>query len=88
MNELVTELHAARVPYDEAVSAFRKGFVLQALSLRNGHRSNTAGDLGVHRNTMTRMLGELAPELGPGRDGRRPVRSVCAIAAEVERHAG
>ena len=44
------------------LAELRKTAVKQALKATNGHKGRAAGLLGVHANTLTRMLAELDPE--------------------------
>lgn len=59
LESLVTQLRRARVPYAQAVQAFRKQFICTLLVRHHGNQGEAAEALGIHRNTMKRMLKEL-----------------------------
>lgn len=43
---------------EEAVQEFEKKFIKQALEQSGGNQSRAASILGIHRNTLSRKLGE------------------------------
>ena len=43
---------------EEAVEEFEKKFIKQALEQSGGNQSRAASILGIHRNTLSRKLGE------------------------------
>ncbi len=49
----------------------RKRAVRQALAMTDGHKGKAAQLLGVHLNTMTRLVEEAMPEMSRRRTGRR-----------------
>jgi DNA-binding NtrC family response regulator len=51
----------------------RRLAVRQALTMTDGHKGKAAQLLGVHLNTMTRLVEEALPEASQRRAGRRPV---------------
>jgi DNA-binding NtrC family response regulator len=51
----------------------RKLAVRQALAMTDGHKGKAAQLLGVHLNTMTRLVEEAMPEMSQRRTGRRRV---------------
>ena len=54
----------------EAVSAFKRGFILDVLSHFGGNRSRTAAALGIERTSLLRLIRDLsiAPVPRPQRD--------------------
>ena len=44
--------------FDEAVSEFEKRFIKRALERAEGNQSRAAEVLGIHRNTLSRKIGE------------------------------
>ncbi|HEX3985739.1 MAG TPA: helix-turn-helix domain-containing protein [Acidobacteriaceae bacterium] len=76
LDNLVTQMHAGGITYDEAVREFKRRFVLEVLSCHRGNQCKAAKELGVHRNTLSRILAELDIDPGQVRSGlRRPPRS-------------
>ena len=76
LDSLVAQMYAGGITYDEAVREFKKRFLLEVLAHHRGNQCKAAKDLGVHRNTLSRMVAEL--EINPTeiRMGlKRPVRS-------------
>jgi len=57
---------------EEAVQEFEKRFIKQALEQSGGNQSRAASILGIHRNTLSRKLGEYKLDhSGKRRRGRR-----------------
>jgi DNA-binding NtrC family response regulator len=82
LESLVSQMQRGGILYREALSEFRKAFVSAALRENNGNVSKTAPVLGLHRNTLTRICGELDIEVRGFRPGsRRPPRSAHAALA-------
>jgi hypothetical protein len=54
---------------DKAETAFRIAMVKRALKLTRNHHQKAAKLLGVHRNTLTRVMTEAGMELDPRRGG-------------------
>jgi Fis family transcriptional regulator, factor for inversion stimulation protein len=76
LDQLVAQMYAGGITYAEAVREFRKRFLLQVLGRHRGNQCKAAQDLGVHRNTLSRMIAEL--ELDPAeirRSLKRPAAS-------------
>jgi DNA-binding NtrC family response regulator len=46
------------VHFDDAVREFEKRFIARMLSRRDGSLTKTADALGMHRNTLSRKIGE------------------------------
>ncbi len=70
-------MYAGGITYAEAVREFRKRFLLEVLAAHRGNQCKAATDLGVHRNTLSRMIAELEIDPAELRAGmRRPPRSV------------
>lgn len=73
---LVAQMYAGGITYSEAVREFRKRFLLEVLLAHRGNQCKAAEELGVHRNTLSRMMSELAIEPAEVRAGlKRPPRS-------------
>lgn len=78
---LVGEMYKAGIYFREALAEFQKLLIATALRENKGSVSKTAPKLGLHRNTLTRIMTQLgldasafrpAPRLPP-----RSVRSAC-----------
>lgn len=59
LENLVTQMHAGGITYEEAVREFKRRFILEVLSSHRGNQCKAARELGVHRNTLSRILTEL-----------------------------
>ena len=78
-------MYAGGITYTEAVREFKKRFLLQVLQAHRGNQCKAAGDLQVHRNTLSRMIAELEIDPAEIRAGvKRPPRGVSPI-HEVKR---
>lgn len=58
LERLVEEMVDAGVQFDDAVREFEKRFIARVLGRHEGSLTRTADALGIHRNTLTRKLGE------------------------------
>jgi Fis family transcriptional regulator len=77
LENLVLQMHAAGVPYADAVREFKKRYILEVLSHHRGNQCKAAEELDMHRNTLSRTLTELGLDSAQVRKGmRRPPRSV------------
>jgi len=67
----------AGVRCSEAVQEFQKTFILTVLKDQRGNQCKAAERLGIHRNTLRRMIRALEIDIGPTRatGKRRPARS-------------
>lgn len=77
LDTLIKHMHQRGILYREAVGEFQKAFLAAALREDKGNLSRTAPKLGVHRNTLTRMIAQLGIDISAFRHSRRrPPRSV------------
>ena len=77
LDSLVAQMYAGGITYAEAVREFRKRFLLEVLAAHRGNQCKAAKDLQVHRNTLSRMVAELAIDPAEVRAGmKRPPRGV------------
>ncbi len=51
--------------YSEAVREFEEGFILTVLQEQEGNQVRDAQDLGIHRNTLLRMIHSLQINIQP-----------------------
>jgi len=58
LDRLVEEMVDKGVLFDDAVREFEKRFIVRVLGKVEGNLSRTADTLGIHRNTLTRKMGE------------------------------
>ena len=59
LDGLITQMHSSGVSYTEAVRQFKKRYILEVLAHHKGNQCKAAGELGMHRNTLSRTLSEL-----------------------------
>ncbi len=58
LEKLVEEMVDKGVHFEDAVREFEKRFIVRVLGKEDGSLTNTADVLGIHRNTLTRKMGE------------------------------
>jgi len=58
LERLVEEMVDKGVMFDDAVREFEKRFIVRVLGKVEGNLTRTACALGMHRNTLTRKMGE------------------------------
>ena len=58
LERLVEEMVDRGVQFDDAVREFEKRFIMRMLGQCDGSLTKTAGALRMHRNTLTRKMGE------------------------------
>ena len=58
LEKLVEEMVDKGVRFDDAVREFEKRFIARMLTRREGSLTKTADALGMHRNTLSRKMGE------------------------------
>jgi DNA-binding NtrC family response regulator len=58
LERLVAEMVEKGVQFEDAVHEFEKRFISQVLCRCAGSVSKTADELGIHRNTLSRKMGE------------------------------
>lgn len=76
LDSLVTQMHSSGVRYDEAVREFKKQYLREVLVSHRGNQCKAAEELGIHRNTLSRVMAELGLDLAEVRaELKRPPRS-------------
>jgi DNA-binding NtrC family response regulator len=55
---LITQMIERGILFEEAVAEFEKRFIKRVLDRTNGNQSKAAESLGMHRNTLSRKMGE------------------------------
>jgi len=58
LERLVDEMVEKGVQFDDAVHEFEKRFISRVLGSCDGSLTKAADTLGIHRNTLTRKMGE------------------------------
>ncbi len=58
LDKLVEEMVARGVQFDDAIHEFEKRFITRVLGQCDGSLTKAADALGIHRNTLTRKMGE------------------------------
>jgi DNA-binding NtrC family response regulator len=58
LEKLVEDMVDKGVRFDDAVREFEKRFIGVVLGRSDGSLTKTAGALGIHRNTLSRKMGE------------------------------
>jgi Fis family transcriptional regulator len=83
LDALVMQMYKGGIQYDEAVREFQKVFIVTALRNQNGNQIKAARELGMHRNSLRRLLTDLDVDVRALRHGlRRPPRGERLVAAE------
>ena len=55
---LVNQMVERGILFDEAVSEFEKRFIKRDFDCTHGNQSRAAEALGIHRNSLSRKIGE------------------------------
>jgi Fis family transcriptional regulator, factor for inversion stimulation protein len=58
LEQLVEEMVAKGIRYEDALREFDKRFIAQVLAKAGGNLCKAADVLGVHRNTLSRKMAE------------------------------
>ncbi|MQA28332.1 MAG: hypothetical protein GEU82_00630 [Luteitalea sp.] len=58
LEKLVEEMVDKGVHFEDAVREFERRFIVRVLGQCDGSLTKAAGCLGMHRNTLTRKMGE------------------------------
>ena len=58
LEKLVEEMVDRGVQFDDAVREFEKRFITRVLGRCEGSLTRSADTLGIHRNTLTRKMGQ------------------------------
>jgi DNA-binding NtrC family response regulator len=58
LERLIEEMVDRGVQFDDAVREFEKRFIARVLGQCEGSLTKTADALGIHRNTLSRKMGE------------------------------
>ena len=58
LDKLVEDMVEKGVQFEDAVHEFEKRFIARVLKRSKGSLTKTADTLGIHRNTLSRKMGE------------------------------
>jgi DNA-binding NtrC family response regulator len=58
LDKLVEEMVDKGVQFEDAIHEFEKRFITRVLGSCDGSLTRAADTLGIHRNTLTRKMGE------------------------------
>lgn len=58
MEDLIDSMLDGRILLGEAIEEFEKIYIQKALERNNDHLSNTATELGIHRNTLSKKVSD------------------------------
>jgi DNA-binding NtrC family response regulator len=58
LEEIIREMVEGGISYRDAVEEFQKHFILAVLNKTGGNLSKAAEELGVHRNTLSKQVGD------------------------------
>lgn len=59
LDAVVALMQADGIPYNSAIRAFRRLYLLRILDRHRGNQCKAAAEMGIHRNTIRRMMTEL-----------------------------
>jgi len=85
LDNLVVQMYASGITYEEAVREFRRRYIQEVLGRNKGNQCKAARELGVHRNTLSRVMADL--ELDPAQIKlglKRPARGERSGIAPVQ----
>lgn len=71
LEDLTVHMYRAGIRYPEAVREFQKRFILTVLQEQRGNQLRAAQGLGMHRNTLRRIIHELQIDIQPIRVAAR-----------------
>ncbi len=58
LDKLVEEMVTKGIRYEDARQEYERRFITRALARSKGNLGRAAGLLGIHRNTLSRKIGE------------------------------
>lgn len=58
LESLVDQMITRGILFDEAVKEFEKKFILKVVNRHHNNLSKAADELGIHRNTLSKRIGE------------------------------
>ena len=64
-------MHSAGVSYADSIKQFKRRYIMEVLAQHKGNQCKAAEELGMHRNTLSRLLTELEMDSAQIRTGIR-----------------
>ncbi len=58
LESLIDQMITRGILFEEAVKEFEKKFILKVVSRHKNNLSKAADELGIHRNTLSKRIGE------------------------------
>ncbi len=74
LEALVLQMIDQEIRFEDACAEFERRFIRKVLDRVNGNKSKAAVALGIHRNTLSRKIGELGLNHQPSPRRRRARR--------------
>ena len=85
LDNLVVQMYASGITYEEAVREFRRRYIQEVLGHNKGNQCKAARELGVHRNTLSRIMADLQLDPNQIKLGlKRPARGEHAVLPPVQ----
>ncbi len=85
LDNLVVQMYASGITYEEAVREFRRRYIQEVLSHSKGNQCKAARELGIHRNTLSRIMADLKLDAVQIKLGlKRPARAERAVFPPVQ----
>jgi Fis family transcriptional regulator, factor for inversion stimulation protein len=87
LENLVRHMYKSGLRYSEAVREFQTAFILTVLQESNGNQVRAARKLGIHRNSLRRIIRDLQLDIRAicAAASRRPPQSERVISLKTER---
>ena len=85
LEALVMQMYKSNILYSEAVREFKKRFILTVLQENKGNQCRAARELGMHRNTLSRIITELRIDVRQMSGLKRPPRSARVLSEKAEK---
>ncbi len=76
---LILRIYRGGIRYEEALREFKRVFITVALRENHGNVSRAAPILGLHRNSLSRLIGELELDVAKLRATRQPPGRVSTL---------
>lgn len=76
LEALVFEMHDTGILYQEALREFKKRYIMNVIRQNKGNQCKAARELGMHRNSVSRLIAELQLDIRQlrGLPPKRPIQ--------------
>jgi Fis family transcriptional regulator len=68
LGDAIRSMLAAGINYDAAVHAFKRLYIVKILDAHRGNQTKAAQAMGMHRNTLRRIMADLNISLREGHE--------------------